>query len=61
MMGRLRRTNAVLPLLLLIAGCAGPKVGADAPAFIGHDSSGDEVRLASFNDKVLIMDFWAVW
>jgi hypothetical protein len=63
MIGRLRRTNVVMPLLLLIAGCAasGPKVGSEAPPFIAQDADGNEVRLAAFEDKVLILDFWAVW
>ncbi|HRJ47797.1 MAG TPA: redoxin domain-containing protein [Opitutaceae bacterium] len=35
--------------------------GDVAPDFVMHDVDGNEVRLADFKDKIVILDFWAVW
>ena len=49
-------------LLLILGGCAsGPQVGSRAPEFTAADSQGNDVSLATFQDQVLILDFWAVW
>ncbi len=53
---------AVLALTVVLAGCAsGPPVGARAPEFSARDSGGTTVSLAAYQDKVLILDFWATW
>ena len=55
-------TIAVLALTVVLAGCAsGPPVGARAPEFSARDGGGATVSLAAFQDKVVIMDFWATW
>ncbi len=35
--------------------------GEVAPDFVMHDVSGNKVRLTDFKDKIVILDFWAVW
>jgi peroxiredoxin len=35
--------------------------GDVAPDFVMHDVDGNEVRLSDFKDKIVILDFWAVW
>lgn len=35
--------------------------GAAAPDFVSKDLSGKEVKLSSFRDKVVVLDFWAPW
>ncbi len=60
MIGRL--TGAALTIVLMVAGCSsGPPLGADAPTFTAEDAQGNTVSLAAYEDKVLILDFWAVW
>ena len=54
--------SACVVLVVLIAGCASaPSVGSDAPDFTATDSTGATVNLAAYEEKVLILDFWAVW
>jgi hypothetical protein len=54
--------GAALALVLGLAACSqGPPVGTAAPAFSAVDAHGDAVSLAAYDDKVLILDFWAVW
>jgi peroxiredoxin len=36
-------------------------IGKPAPAFVLRNLEGQEVRLADFKGKVLIVDFWATW
>jgi peroxiredoxin len=63
-----------LPAVLGVAGIAGlllllavpaEKValmaGAPAPAFEMTDLAGDSVKLADYEGKVLLIDFWATW
>ncbi len=35
--------------------------GAVAPDFVSKDLAGKEVRLADFQGKVIVLDFWATW
>lgn len=35
--------------------------GDVAPDFLMHDVDGNAVRLSDFKDKIVILDFWAVW
>jgi len=59
MIGRLANGIAALAL---VAGCASaPSGGARAPSFSGVDTQGRPVSLAAYRDKVLILDFWALW
>ena len=60
MTGRL--VGLVLCTVIALAACSqAPPVGTRAPAFTALDMQGDTVSLAAFEDKVLILDFWAVW
>src|SRR3974377_928295 len=66
--------SKVLPVLLLfpalvlgIAGCGrrsaseGVAVGQPAPEFQLSDLGGNQVSLAQFRGKVVVLDFWATW
>lgn len=56
-------------LALLIASCSRPtptsaKLNSDrkpAPAFTLKDSSGEQVKLADYKGKVVLLNFWATW
>ena len=37
------------------------QIGAQAPPFTQKDTSGNEVRLADFKGKYVLVDFWASW
>lgn len=49
-------------LPVVTGGCAsGPKVGSRAPAFDAVDGSGTGVSLSHYEDKVVLLYFWATW
>ena len=56
-----------LTLTLLIGftliACASDKSSQEskAPAFTLKDQQGNEIKLADFSGKVIILDFWATW
>ncbi|MCB1125738.1 MAG: redoxin domain-containing protein [Verrucomicrobiae bacterium] len=49
------------------AGAAAPEViatleaGVAAPDFVSKDLAGKEIKLSSFQGKVVVLDFWATW
>lgn len=48
--------------LTISGGCAsGPGVGSRAPSFTAIDDNGREASLAAYEDKVLVLYFWATW
>jgi peroxiredoxin len=49
-----------VPATLALAACA-PGVGAAAPAFEGEDARGTVISLGDFENKVVVLDFWATW
>lgn len=54
-------------LLVLIAGCGGPAKKADqminqpAKDFSLSDLENNQVSLANFKDKIVVLNFWATW
>ena len=57
-----RSIGTALTFVLMVAGCtSGPPIGATAPAFAAEDARGNTVSMGAYEDKVLILDFWAVW
>lgn len=66
---RFKFLSLLLPALaaaaLLTAMGSGPKntemQGQLAPAFELEDLQGERVNLASFGDKLVVLDFWAAW
>lgn len=50
-------TSIFLSISILIA----KNVGETAPEFTGKSFSGNEIKLADFQNKVIILDFWASW
>jgi peroxiredoxin len=52
----------VLWCLMVTGGCAsGPKVGSRAPSFSAIGDNGEEISLAKYEGKVLVLYFWATW
>jgi len=44
-----------------VEGAAKTTIGVDAPGFVQQDTSGNNVSLASFKGKYVLVDFWASW
>ncbi len=60
------RLTLVLSLVLTLAACGAdatvrPTVGQPAPNFTLQDLNQRDVRLADFQGKVVIVNFWATW
>ncbi|MBI5833990.1 MAG: redoxin domain-containing protein [Armatimonadetes bacterium] len=55
------RTGAKPPAARLEPADTSPKPGEQAPAFEGKTADGKTIRLADYQGKVLLVDFWATW
>jgi peroxiredoxin len=60
-MSRLRSFLAISAVVLSVACGAPPAQSTQAPAFDLPNLSGGKTSLASFQGKVVVVDFWATW
>jgi thiol-disulfide isomerase/thioredoxin len=52
----------IFQLLLILLVVSGLKAQTyDAIDFTANDMNGTKIKLSDFNDKVVILDFWATW
>ena len=51
----------IILLVVFVSQLIGLSVGSDAIDFNAKDISGNEIKLSDFNDKVVLLDFWATW
>lgn len=64
-MRRVRRALGVAAVVAL-SGCGadagdGPRVGETAPPYTAASLDGDDVSLASFRGRVVLLNLWATW
>ncbi|MGH8049860.1 MAG: TlpA family protein disulfide reductase [Arenimonas sp.] len=50
-----------LCLLFSCSVSAAPKTGDAAPNFLGRNGNGDDITVAQFKGKVVVVSFWATW
>jgi peroxiredoxin len=53
--------TALLPAFLCAADSADPASRKAAPQFTKNDAKGAAIRLADFQGKVVLLNFWATW
>jgi peroxiredoxin len=48
-------------LFFSVSATATLKIGDTAPALLGKDGKGNEIKLEQFKGKVVVVSFWATW